>query len=47
VLDQGSRAELLVRIEDEAAHILFLLELHAGHRLINGSVAILRLRSAA
>jgi hypothetical protein len=35
VLDQRDRgAELLVDVEHEAAHVLLLLEVHPGHRLI-------------
>src|SRR5260370_18691474 len=34
VLDQADRgAELVVHVEDEAAHVLLLLDVHAGHRL--------------
>src|SRR6266478_4740705 len=35
VLDEGDRrAELLVDVEDEAAHVFLLLDVHAGHRLV-------------
>src|SRR5216683_3350355 len=35
VLDEGDRrAELVVDIEDEAGHVLLLLDVHAGHRLV-------------
>src|SRR5579863_8822054 len=35
MLDQSNgRAVLLVHIDDEARHVLFLLEVHAGHRLV-------------
>src|SRR6476620_12513545 len=35
VLDQHDRgAELVVDVEDEAAHVLLLLDVHAGHRLV-------------
>ena len=35
VLDQrDGGAELLVHVEDEARHVLLLLEVHAGHRLV-------------
>src|SRR5260221_419090 len=35
VLDQDDRGPvLLVDVEDEAAHVLFLLHVHAGHRLV-------------
>src|SRR5688500_13088630 len=35
VLDQhDGRAELVVDVEDEAAHVLLLLDVHAGHRLV-------------
>src|SRR5579883_194981 len=35
VLDEGDGgAELLVHVEDEAAHILLLLDIHARHRLV-------------
>ena len=35
VLDQHDRrAVLLVDVEDEPAHVLFLLDVHAGHRLV-------------
>ncbi|MBS1130751.1 MAG: hypothetical protein H6R16_1753 [Proteobacteria bacterium] len=35
VLDQhDGGAELVVHIKDETAHVLFLLDVHAGHRLI-------------
>src|SRR6266513_3926934 len=35
VLDERDRrAELLVDVEDEAAHVLLLLDVHAGHRLV-------------
>ena len=35
VLDQRDRrAALLVHVDDEAAHVLLLLEVHAGHRLV-------------
>ena len=35
VLDQRDRrAELVVDVEDEAAHVLLLLDIHAGHRLV-------------
>ncbi len=35
VLDEGhGRAALTVRLDDEAAHVLLLLEVHAGHRLV-------------
>ena len=35
VLDQcDRRAELVVDVEDEAAHVLFFLDVHPGHRLI-------------
>src|SRR4051812_17069803 len=37
VLDERDRgAELLVHVEDEAAHVLLLLQVHAGHRLVEG-----------
>ena len=35
VLDQhDGGAELVVDVEDEAAHVLLLLDVHAGHRLV-------------
>src|SRR5215204_3644816 len=35
VLDERDRgAELLVHVEDDARHVLLLLEVHAGHRLV-------------
>jgi len=35
VLDERDRrAELAVDVEDEAAHVLLLLDVHAGHRLV-------------
>ena len=35
VLDQGhGGAQLLVGLEDEAGHVLLLLDVHAGHRLV-------------
>ena len=35
MLDQRDRrAELVVDVEDEAAHVLLLLDIHAGHRLV-------------
>ena len=35
VLDHDHRhAPLLVEIDDEAGHVLLLLEVHAGHRLV-------------
>src|SRR5437879_1878305 len=35
VLDQrDSRVELVVDVEDEAAHVFLLLDVHAGHRLV-------------
>ena len=34
-LDQrDGGAELAVHVENEAAHVLLLLEIHAGHRLV-------------
>src|SRR6185369_10938667 len=35
VLDERDRgAELVVHVEDEARHVLLLLDVHAGHRLV-------------
>ena len=35
MLDQDDRrAELVVDVEDEAAHVLLFLDVHAGHRLV-------------
>src|SRR5690242_21560182 len=35
MLDQrDGGAEVVVHVEDEAAHVLLLLDVHAGHRLV-------------
>src|SRR5574343_1095916 len=48
VLDQDDGgAEFLVDVEDEAAHVLFLLDVHAGHRLVEQQHAGLHGQGAA
>jgi hypothetical protein len=47
VLDQGNRRAELPCSHRGWSGTYPLLEVHAGHRLINGRMAILRLRSAA
>src|SRR5574343_1620803 len=48
VLDQDDGgAEFLVDVEDEAAHVLFLLDVHAGHRLVEHQHAGLHGQGAA
>ena len=48
VLDQhDGGAELVVDVEDEAAHVLLLLDVHAGHRLVEQQQLGLRGERAA
>src|SRR2546429_8725169 len=48
VLDERDRrAELAVDVQDEAAHVLLLLDVHAGHRLARGPRSAPRAPGAA
>jgi hypothetical protein len=48
VLDEDDgRPELVIDVEDEAAHVLLFLDVHAGHRLVEQQDARLHGQRAA